>query len=109
RLGVRPAELDATLRALTTAKGLNVSGLMTHLACADAQSMEETNAQLALFSAATERVKRAGFSPKLIHAANSAAMLRQPATHLDMVRPGVALFGVHPCPTKSGLSQRRPN
>lgn len=109
RLGVRPGELDPAVEALRAANELRVSGLMTHLACADAQSLETTHEQLAMFARATAEVERAGFSPSVRHAANSAAMLRLPATQLDVVRPGIAIFGVHPCPREASESRRRPN
>ena len=40
----------------------------------------------------------AGVDPGIIHAANSAAAIRYPDVHFDMVRPGIALYGLHPCP-----------
>jgi alanine racemase len=109
RLGVREDELAPTLAALRSAKELRVRGLMTHLACADAQSFEDTEEQLVGFARARATVERAGFSPTVHHAANSAAMLRMPSTQFDMVRPGIAVFGVHPCPSVSSRGQRRPN
>ncbi len=109
RLGVRPAELEGTLNALSLAKELRVTGLMTHLACADAHSLEATRAQLAEFDRAAAIVRRAGFAPSIRHAANSAAMLRAPEAQLDLVRPGLALFGVHPCPGEPSSARRRPN
>ncbi len=107
RLGVRPAQLEPTLKALRGAKELRVTGLMTHLACADAQSFDETEEQLALFTQAAEQIRIAGFSPTTLHAANSAAMLRFPSAQLGMVRPGIAVFGVHPCSHRASRSQRQ--
>jgi alanine racemase len=103
RLGVRPEGLDAVLATLKNNRDrcdprsdLRLEGLMTHLACADAASIDETNAQLKRFEVATARVRSAGFAPTLRHAANSAAMLRLPQSQLDAVRAGLAVFGVHP-------------
>lgn len=106
RLGVREGELDAVLRALRSAPALRMEGLMTHLACADAADLDDTGEQLARFTALAPRV--ASFKPALRHAANSAAMLRLPGAQLDMVRPGIALFGVHPCPERDGKGARVP-
>ncbi len=109
RLGVREEQLGGVLGALRAAPELRVAGLMTHLACADAESLAETNEQLARFEHTTKLVRRAGFTPSLRHAANSAALLRTPRTHFDLVRPGIAVFGVHPCPASPGEAARIPN
>jgi alanine racemase len=108
RLGATADQLDAALSALRRAPQLSLEGFMTHLACADSASLEETHKQLADFDALYERVKRAGFSPRVRHAANSAAMLRLPSAQLDAVRPGIALFGVHPCPDLPSEGTRTP-
>jgi alanine racemase len=75
---------------------VRVRGLMTHLACADAPTTEETTEQMRLFDEATAMLARHGVRPEVRHAANSAALLRAEA-RLDAVRPGLALFGVSPC------------
>jgi len=109
RLGVREDGLDAVLAALRAASDLHLGGLMTHLACADAESLEPTTDQLASFDRASELVARRGFRPAVRHAANSAAMLRSPRTHYDIVRPGIAVFGVHPGPASSNEAARAAN
>jgi alanine racemase len=96
RLGVPMSELDEVLDALEARPEVELEGLMTHLACADGVEMEPVVEQLALFRNAVARVRARGFSPKYVHAANSAAMLRMPEARLGMVRPGIALFGVSP-------------
>jgi alanine racemase len=68
---------------------------MTHLACADAASTADLDAQMIRFDEATARLSRHGIRPDVRHAANSAALLRG-AAKLDWARPGVALFGVSP-------------
>jgi alanine racemase len=97
RLGAREEQLDEILRALRAAPELELEGLMTHLACADAEDLAETHEQLAHFERLCARIEAAGFRPTLRHAAGSAAVFRVPRAHLDVVRPGIALFGVHPC------------
>jgi alanine racemase len=109
RLGVRHDALDEVLRALRAKPELRVDGLMTHLACADAESLDVTRAQLRRFSSAEGSVRAAGLQPTLRHAANTAAMLRLSESHLDMVRPGIGLFGVHPCPPHATPSIGMPN
>jgi alanine racemase len=97
RLGVRPEELPAVIDAVASA-GVEVSGLMTHFAAAD--ETEGENApfmaeQLLRFRAATAPL-RSRFPRALVHAANSAAILRDPGAAFDMVRCGIALYGCSP-------------
>jgi alanine racemase len=101
RLGVRMSELAAFGKALVDTKEVNVVGLMTHLAEADALSPEEMNHQMSRFDEATKQLAQIGIVPTVRHAANSAAVLRKQA-RLDAVRPGVAIFGVAPVPTEKG-------
>ncbi|MBW2457710.1 MAG: alanine racemase [Deltaproteobacteria bacterium] len=109
RLGVREEGLGDVLAALRAAPELQLGGLMTHLACADSESLDQTHEQLAAFERATDVVHQLGFRPAVRHAANSAALLRAPRTHFDVVRPGIAVFGVHPCPSGSHESARAAN
>ena len=88
RLGTKDSKLARRLAARP-----NTVGLMTHFATADDKESNLFNAQLEAFSAFVEEVNR----PELTaHAANSAAALRDPASHLDMVRCGVAIYGMDP-------------
>jgi len=107
RLGVRMADLERFAEKLAQHPEVSITGLMTHLACADA---EEGNAeagftadQVARFEEATKRLTRAGaIGPNTIrHAANSAALLRGDAI-FDAVRPGLAIFGVAPVAAGAG-------
>ncbi|WP_437673298.1 alanine racemase [Sorangium sp. So ce131] len=98
RLGAAPSELDAVLATLAKHPEVRLDGLMTHLACADADDLGVTLDQMRRFEEIEQRARRFGLTPRLRHASNSAAMLRLPAARLDVVRPGVALFGISPCP-----------
>jgi len=95
RLGVTMQELPRFAAALADYPEVRVSGLMTHLACADAPTVEETRAQTTRFDEATAQLARHGVRAQVRHAANSAAVLRGEAL-FDAVRPGLALFGVAP-------------
>jgi alanine racemase len=113
RLGARRAEWPRFAASLKAAEGVIFGGLMTHFANADASEdgalVEPTRA----FEAATELFRAAGLTPRLRHAGNSAAALRGQARY-DLVRPGVALFGVDPLPeshsplTDKSLGRLRP-
>lgn len=110
RLGVRPAELGAFVATLARFPEVKIVGLMTHLACAEAAPDDGdrggfTSAQVARFEEATAELARAGITPAVRHAANSAAVLRGQAL-FDAVRPGVAIFGVSAL--ASGASELRP-
>ncbi|HEY1711282.1 MAG TPA: alanine racemase [Solirubrobacteraceae bacterium] len=108
RLGTRDAEEAFAVAAAVSerAPGLRLAGAMTHLATADGD-LDFAAAQLAVFSPfATELQRR--FGRLRIHAANSAATLRVPASHFDMVRCGIALYGCDPMnedPDSTGLEQ----
>jgi alanine racemase len=103
RLGVRMADLETFAARLAQFPEVHITGLMTHLACADAEESGReapngfTAEQVARFEEATTRLKRAGVidDRTLRHAANSAALLRGDAV-FDAVRPGIAIFGVSP-------------
>jgi len=88
RLGTKDREL-----ALRLAARPNVVGLMTHFATADETGDDFLGAQLAAFR---EFVQAVGRDDLVVHAANSAAALREPASHFDMVRCGVAVYGMDP-------------
>jgi alanine racemase len=98
RLGTSPRDVDAMLGALSRHPQVRLDGLMTHLACADADDPSATLEQMRLFGQVERRARAMGHAPRVRHAANSAAMLRVPTAELDLVRPGIALFGVAPRP-----------
>ena len=79
------------------AEGLiDVVGLWSHLAYADEPTHPTIDAQVAAFEAAAEAALAADLDPPLRHLANSAATLRLPHTHYDLVRPGIAMYGITP-------------
>jgi alanine racemase len=95
RLGIRDAdELLRVAEQVHAAPELELVGAMTHLPCADADA-ERTRAEVARFRAFGERL-RALQPDAILHAANSAATLALPESRLDMVRCGVAIYGLDP-------------
>lgn len=96
RLGVAVDELPALLAAIDPAR-IVVEGVYTHLACADDSDPSMTRAQLTTFARAAELV-RARFPGAICHAAASAGVLGHPEAALDLVRIGIALYGVAPAP-----------
>jgi alanine racemase len=96
RLGTRSAEeADAVVAAIDAAEHLELAGVWTHFATADERGDQFFGEQLARFRAWAEPL-RAAHPGVLLHAANSAAMLRDAASHFDLVRPGVAIYGLDP-------------
>jgi alanine racemase len=98
RLGTKDRE-----KALRLAARPNVVGLMTHFATADERGDVLFGEQLQAFRVFVEDVGR---DDVVAHAANSAAALRDPASHFDMVRCGIAVYGMDPFhedPDKHGL------
>jgi len=93
RVGVDPDELPAIIEAVRRSPHLELEGLWTHLAVADEPDRPETDEQLEAFSALAAAV---GDEVSLLYAANSAAALTRPASHLDLVRCGISLYGVPP-------------
>ncbi len=96
RIGVRTVdEAQSVLDALEACPGVKLTGAYTHFADADGDTEAFTLRQLALF----EEICRILPANILRHAANSAATLRYPQTHFDMVRPGIAMYGCPPVKT----------
>ena len=95
-IGQDPKQAQKALLTAARLPFLCVEGLFTHFACADeAAGSAYTHAQLLRFLSVRDALRTAGLFP-LCHTANSAATLSYPKTHLDMVRPGLALFGIDP-------------
>jgi alanine racemase len=82
--------------AISRLPGLIVEGLFTHFATADDADKSYADRQLEKFLDFAHRLGREGLEPPLKHAANSGALINIPDSHLDMVRPGIATYGLYP-------------
>lgn len=92
-----PAVVDAALAA--QAAGLiDVVGIYSHFACADEPGHPSIPRQIGLFEEAVELAEKAGLRPQVRHLANSAALLTLPQARYDLVRPGIAAYGLMPAP-----------
>lgn len=96
RLGATPGVAFQLVQELSKAPGINLEGIFTHFACADQPQLTVTAEQEKLFLDLIAELQSAGLRPPVAHAANSAAALTRPSSHLDMVRVGIALFGMPP-------------
>ncbi len=97
RIGVRHDEVVEFLRQVSFHAQLELVGTFTHFATADCAETFDFEVQVNRFIAALEAMVAAGFNPGIVHAANSAALLRYPQVHFDMARLGISLYGYHPC------------
>ncbi|MGN6240571.1 MAG: alanine racemase [Cellulosimicrobium cellulans] len=101
RNGIMPADLPDVLDAVARAQAegaVRVVGLWSHLAFADEPGHPSVVAQADVLDEAVRLAERAGVAPELRHLANSAATLTAPRTHYDLVRPGLAVWGMTPVP-----------
>lgn len=103
RLGVAPSDLPSFLTHLRGLSQLEVQGVFSHLGDADDAHGEYTNVQLQRFQEAIATVRVFGFVPRAAHLANSVAALTRADTHFNLVRPGIALYGVRPPGAKVDL------
>jgi alanine racemase len=95
RVGVRWPAGQEVAEFLARSPGVALQGVYTHLACAES-GQAYTRLQLDRFAQAVGEIERLGVPGLLRHAANSAAALRTPESRWDMVRPGLAAYGVWP-------------
>lgn len=101
RLGIRAEDVNAVIalvEAVRALPNLYLEGVFTHFATADSLDQTQTRLQLARFNAILQALDEQGLRPPLVHAANSAATLSMPEARFDMVRPGIALYGLDPSP-----------
>lgn len=86
------------MRGIASLEGIELEGVFTHFATADHSDKSYAALQFSRFMEFADALKRAGILPKMFHAANSAAVIDMPETHLDMVRAGISLYGLYPSP-----------
>jgi len=92
RLGADPEDAVELFRKISAMKKIAVAGLMTHLADSDRRK-GMARRQIALFKDAVSSIRSAGFSIPPCHAANTAAIFLHPESRLDLVRPGIGIYG----------------
>jgi alanine racemase len=101
RVGAEPSEVVGLAAAVAAAPGLRFAALWSHLSVADEIGDEDrafTAGQLRLLADARAALRSAGLDPPMVHVANSAGAIAHRASHHDMVRCGIALYGVVPVP-----------
>ncbi|MFA5836799.1 MAG: alanine racemase [Bellilinea sp.] len=96
RYGLLPAEVVPFLQAARALPGIRVEGLFTHFATADASDQTWVRQQIAEFDQVIAAIRNTGMDIPIIHAANSATTMKLPEAHYNAVRPGIAMYGMHP-------------
>jgi len=108
RSGLEPESAFQLIKRIDSAKNLSLAGLYTHFATADEQDLSFTCEQLALFN---KFLAETGLNTRknvIIHAANSAATIKMPQAHFDMVRCGISLYGYFSRPQKQTIVKFEP-
>lgn len=108
RIGIHHYNADSLLEAAARCAHIDVEGVYTHLANADAEDLSHARLQLERFHEVLRFYERASLPVPMRHVANSAAILRMPESHLDLVRPGILLYGVYPFPAAPRTLEVRP-
>jgi len=108
RIGVRAEDAAEFVARLAGVPGLQLEGTFTHFATADVPGDWDFDRQLERFLAALDAMRTEGVAPGTVHAANSPATILHPESHLDMVRCGIAIYGLHPAPSTRGLVELEP-
>ncbi|HNJ97335.1 MAG TPA: alanine racemase [Ilumatobacteraceae bacterium] len=98
RVGAHTSEALAIAQAIERSPATSLAGVLTHLAVADDPAHDFTEQQLDRFDVVLGVLHDAGIDPPLVHAANSAGALAHPRARFDMVRAGIAIYGISPGP-----------
>lgn len=96
RVGASVALAEQVAAAIAASPATRLEGVFTHLAVADEPDNVFTAHQLERFDAVLDDLRAAGHRPRLVHAANSSGALAHPRAHYDMVRAGIAIYGISP-------------
>jgi alanine racemase len=105
RVGASPAGAVGLARAVAAHPRLCLEGLFTHFAVADEPDRRFTTGQLEIFDQVVAALAAEGIKPPFCHAANSAGALAHPGSRYQMVRPGIAVYGLAP----AASMQNEPN
>jgi alanine racemase len=108
RVGVETSAALAMARAIVDKPSLDLEGVWTHCAVADQLDDPFTSLQLDRYEAVLAELEAAGIDPGIRHAANSAVTLGHPRGRYDLVRCGIAAYGVAPGPLLADAADLRP-
>ena len=96
RLGATPDDAPGLAEYIVGSNSLEIAGVMTHLGRAGEADKTHSKGQLAVFDRALSEIRARGIDPGIVHAANTAAAVHIPESRYDMVRCGIAVYGLDP-------------
>ncbi len=108
RVGCAPEELLSLADSVSAHPELEIAGVGSHFARADEEATETTQTQLQRFLRAAGDMSEAGHRGMVLHIANSGGILQAPRSHLQMMRTGIATYGIAPDPALAGRAALRP-
>jgi alanine racemase len=108
RVGAAPADVVPLARAIRDLAEVDLEGVLTHCPVADEPWNPFTDDQLTRFDAVLAGLRAEGIDPGIVHAANSAATIAHSGARRDLVRCGIAVYGIPPAPALDGLVELRP-
>lgn len=108
RVGCRSADALRLAKELAGSDAIEFEAVYTHCAVADEPGQSFTDVQLDRFDDVVAELAAAGLQPSMRHAANSAAAIDHPRARYDMVRTGIAVYGIAPSPALQGRVPLRP-
>jgi alanine racemase len=108
RYGVDSNQAASVAGSIAHAGGFSLNGVFTHFARADESDEPSVRQQARVFLSFLEELSREGIDAGLVHASNSAAILRFRELDFDIVRPGISIYGVRPGPGVELLAGMRP-
>ncbi|MFP4115223.1 MAG: alanine racemase [Spirochaetota bacterium] len=108
RIGCPPETASNLARRVVARPSLELGGVSTHFASADARDRSYTKAQIERFEGALAAIRGEQIEPGLVHAANSGGVLDHPESWYDMVRPGIIAYGYYPSDEQARSLDLRP-
>ncbi|MEG3976730.1 alanine racemase [Microcoleus sp. herbarium8] len=108
RLGTPASEATEFVQLVKRLPNLKLASIYSHLATADSPDPAVMNVQHDRFKRAIEQIQTAGINPPRLHLANSAAALSDPDLHYDLVRVGLATYGIYPAPHLQPIASLQP-
>lgn len=103
RIGLLPEEVPPFADRLRRLPHLQIEGIASHLSTADEEDPSFSQQQIDRFNWVIEMLRRIDIVPPYRHIANSAALVKLPSAHFNLVRPGIMLYGSYPSPTLKGV------
>ena len=108
RIGTIAENSESLIASALDSEHINIKGVCSHFACADDPEDKKTLEQIDKFLEAVSVFEKLGTSTPLRHIANSGGVLYFPQSHLDIVRPGIILYGVYPEPSCPRILELKP-